>query len=170
MTKLDSEVLELTTATTLQATELNALRDTERVLREDLNALSVDGSQDEIVKRAWKVRDDTIARKKTVEIELAKVRIELMHVNSQLLETIQQKVELSQQLEQWQVSSFLIFFCFTFSISSNFSLILLTLFSSLPFPFSQNFSRFIYPFSSILELISSKSLRFPLSIFNYLIF
>lgn len=63
-------------------------------------------SQDEIVKRALKMRDETIARKNLVEIELAKIRIELMHVNSQLLETIQQKVELSQQLEQWQVCRF----------------------------------------------------------------
>ena len=29
--------------------------------------------------------------------------IDLMQVNSQLLEAIQQKVELSQQLDQWQV-------------------------------------------------------------------
>lgn len=42
-------------------------------------------------------------RKNTVEIELAKTRIELMHINSQLMEAVQQKVELSQQLDQWQV-------------------------------------------------------------------
>ena len=35
-------------------------------------------------------------------IELAKERVASMQVNSQLLEAIQQKVELSQQLEEWQ--------------------------------------------------------------------
>ena len=34
---------------------------------------------------------------------MAKERISVMQINSQLLEAIQQKVELSQQLEQWQV-------------------------------------------------------------------
>lgn len=70
-------------------------------LKTDLDDIA-NSSTDEIIKRAWRVRDDVMTRKNTVEIELAKVRIELMNVNSQLLETIQQKVELSQQLEQWQ--------------------------------------------------------------------
>jgi coiled-coil domain-containing protein 64 len=44
-----------------------------------------------------------VGRKNKCEIELARTRIDLMSVNSQLLEAITQKVELSQQLEQWQV-------------------------------------------------------------------
>lgn len=36
-------------------------------------------------------------------MDLAKERVASMQVNSQLMEAIQQKVELSQQLEQWQV-------------------------------------------------------------------
>ena len=39
-----------------------------------------------------------------MEIELAKARLDLMNLDSQLMEAIQQKVELSQQLEQWEVS------------------------------------------------------------------
>lgn len=102
MQKLNAEVMRLTASTTLLEAELTTLKEENTVLRGDVDGMAT-LSPDEIVKRAWKVRDETIARKKTVEIELAKIRIELMHVNSQLLETIQQKVELSQQLEQWQV-------------------------------------------------------------------
>lgn len=100
--KLNAEVIRLTASSTLLEAELTTLKEENTVLRGDVEGMAT-LSPDEIVKRAWKMRDDTIARKKTVEIELAKIRIELMHVNSQLLETIQQKVELSQQLEQWQV-------------------------------------------------------------------
>lgn len=99
--KLNAEVIRFTSTTTILEAELSAIKEENQVLKEDVDGMT-NLSKDEIVKRAWKVRDDTISRKKTVEIELAKVRIELMHVNSQLLETIQQKVELSQQLEQWQ--------------------------------------------------------------------
>lgn len=49
------------------------------------------------------MRDNAVARKNACEIELARTRIDVMQVNSQLMEAIQQKVELSQQLEQWQV-------------------------------------------------------------------
>jgi coiled-coil domain-containing protein 64 len=61
-------------------------------------------AKDEVVRKAWEVRDAAVARKNTVEVELAKTRIDVMQANSQLMEAIQQKVELSQQLEQWQVS------------------------------------------------------------------
>jgi coiled-coil domain-containing protein 64 len=60
-------------------------------------------SKEEVVRKAWDVRDSAVKRKNSAEIELAKERIAGMQINSQLLEAIQQKVELSQQLEQWQV-------------------------------------------------------------------
>ena len=60
-------------------------------------------SKEELVRKAWDVRDTAVKRKNAAEIELAKERIAGMQINSQLLEAIQQKVELSQQLEQWQV-------------------------------------------------------------------
>ncbi len=115
MQKLNAEVIRLTASSTLLEAELTTLKEENTVLRGDVEGMAT-LSPDEIVKRAWKMRDDTIARKKTVEIELAKIRIELMHVNSQLLETIQQKVELSQQLEQWQVRDLLIhFYLYTYT-------------------------------------------------------
>lgn len=61
-------------------------------------------AKDEVVRKAWEVRDAAVTRKNTVEVELARTRIDVMQANSQLMEAIQQKVELSQQLEQWQVS------------------------------------------------------------------
>ena len=42
-------------------------------------------------------------RKKAVEMELAKCKIDIMSLNGQLLDAIQQKLNLSQQLEAWQV-------------------------------------------------------------------
>lgn len=43
-------------------------------------------------------------RKNAVELELAKCKLDMLSLNSQLLEAIQQKLNLSQQLEAWQVS------------------------------------------------------------------
>lgn len=37
-------------------------------------------------------------------MELAKCKIDIMSLNNQLLDAIQQKLNLSQQLEAWQVS------------------------------------------------------------------
>lgn len=37
---------------------------------------------------------------------LAKTRVELMQANSQLYEAVRQKIDLGQQLEQWQVRNY----------------------------------------------------------------
>ena len=55
-----------------------------------------------MVKKAWEARDAAVQRKNNAQIELAKERVASMQVNSQLLEAIQQKVELAQELENWQ--------------------------------------------------------------------
>lgn len=77
---------------------------------EDRNRAQADASetslaQDDVVTQARIDRDSAIQRRTKAEIELAKTRVELMQANSELLEAINQKVELSQQLEQWQVCS-----------------------------------------------------------------
>ena len=82
-------------------TELAAAKEEQRNLAETANVSGL--GKEEIVKRAFELRDQAVKRKNQVEIELAKTRIEIMQINSQLMESIQQKVELSQQLEQWQV-------------------------------------------------------------------
>ncbi|GIY64541.1 BICD family-like cargo adapter 1 [Caerostris darwini] len=97
----NEEISKLGTKLTIQDTELAALREERDHLRQDVDSSA--WAKDEIVKKAWTMRDQAVARKNTVEIELAKTRIELMHINSQLMEAIQQKVELSQQLDQWQL-------------------------------------------------------------------
>ncbi|KAM9811045.1 LOW QUALITY PROTEIN: BICD family-like cargo adapter 1 [Neosynchiropus ocellatus] len=56
----------------------------------------------ELVQSAIRDRDEAIAKKKAVEMELAKCKIDIMSLNSQLLDAIQQKLNLSQQLEAWQ--------------------------------------------------------------------
>ncbi|CAJ1068303.1 BICD family-like cargo adapter 1 isoform X2 [Xyrichtys novacula] len=56
----------------------------------------------EQLQSAIRDRDDAIAKKKAVEMELAKCKIDIMSLNSQLLDAIQQKLNLSQQLEAWQ--------------------------------------------------------------------
>lgn len=47
--------------------------------------------------------DLSVFRKNAVELELAKCKMDMMSLNSQLLDAIQQKLNLSQQLEAWQV-------------------------------------------------------------------
>lgn len=95
------EVNELLRRVTIQEVELNAAKEERDNARDTLESNGL--PKDEMVKRACEVRDQAVARKNIVEIELAKTRIEVMHINSQLMEAIQRKVELSQQLEQWQL-------------------------------------------------------------------
>uniref|UniRef100_A0A3P8W0B7 BICD family like cargo adaptor 1 n=1 Tax=Cynoglossus semilaevis TaxID=244447 RepID=A0A3P8W0B7_CYNSE len=56
----------------------------------------------EQLQSAIRDRDEAIAKKKAVEMELAKCKIDIMSLNNQLLDAIQQKLNLSQQLEAWQ--------------------------------------------------------------------
>ncbi|KZS15963.1 Bicaudal D-related protein [Daphnia magna] len=86
---------------TLKEVELEATREERDTARRDVRDTHL--AKDEIIRRAWEVRDQAVARKNAAEIELARTRIDVLQINSQLLEAIQQKVELSQQLDQWQV-------------------------------------------------------------------
>ncbi len=86
---------------TVLRVELSNSQEYCQTLQGDLDSSEV--SKDELVKKAWESRDAAVKRKNSSEVELAKERIASMQVNSQLMEAIQQKIELSQQLEQWQV-------------------------------------------------------------------
>ncbi|EFX77717.1 hypothetical protein DAPPUDRAFT_53920 [Daphnia pulex] len=86
---------------TLKEVELEATREERDTARRDVRDTHL--AKDEIIRRAWEVRDQAVSRKNAAEIELARTRIDVLQINSQLLEAIQQKVELSQQLDQWQV-------------------------------------------------------------------
>ena len=78
--------------------ELKAAEEERDTLRSDID--NCDASKDVLIKKAWDTRDAAVKRKNNTEIELAKTRIDVMQINSQLMEAIQQKVELSQQLDQ----------------------------------------------------------------------
>lgn len=93
----------LWTQLTLKDVELEATREERDTARCDVRDTHL--AKDEIIRRAWEVRDQAVGRKNAAEIELARTRIDVLQINSQLLEAIQQKIELSQQLEQWQVRS-----------------------------------------------------------------
>uniref|UniRef100_A0A8C7MRX2 BICD family like cargo adaptor 1 n=1 Tax=Oncorhynchus kisutch TaxID=8019 RepID=A0A8C7MRX2_ONCKI len=69
---------------------------------ERMRAMSEARDPSEQLQSAIQDRDDAISKKKVVETELAKCKIDIMSLNSQLLDAIQQKLNLSQQLEAWQ--------------------------------------------------------------------
>ena len=80
--------------------ELKAVKEERDQVKQDIE--NSDLSNDQKVRKAWDVRDEAVKRKNAAEIDLSKERIATMQINSQLLEAIQQKVELSKQLSQWQ--------------------------------------------------------------------
>merc|ERR1719188_467294 len=98
--KKDEQILDLTSKFTVTEKQLSAATEERDTLREDV--ANTAAGKDELIKKAWDVRDAAVKRKNNTMIELAKARIDVMQINSQLLEAIQQKVELSQQLDQWQ--------------------------------------------------------------------
>ncbi|XP_066545542.1 BICD family-like cargo adapter 1 [Amia ocellicauda] len=92
------EALQLHNQVTLLSVEMAAVKED----RERLKAMSEVQEPSEQLQNAIRDRDDAIAKKNAVEMELAKCKIDIMSLNSQLLDAIQQKLNLSQQLEAWQ--------------------------------------------------------------------
>jgi len=97
----DDELLEAKSKLSVTEVNFSALEEERDILKSDQE--NSNAAKDELIKKAWEVRDAAVKRKNNTEIELARTRIDLMQVNSQLLDAIKQKVELSQQLDQWQV-------------------------------------------------------------------
>lgn len=83
---------------TLLSVEMTALKEE----RDRLRVTSEDKEPEERLQKAIRDRDEAIAKKNAVELELAKCKMDMMSLNSQLLDAIQQKLNLSQQLEAWQ--------------------------------------------------------------------
>lgn len=100
--KQTDATLALNMQKTEQDTRLAALEHRCAQLQDDLN--NCDKPKEEIVRMAWKARDEAVERKNTAEISLAKTRIENMQIASQLMEVVQQKGELSLKLAQFEVS------------------------------------------------------------------
>ena len=78
--------------------QLKAAEEERDTLKSDIE--NSEAGKDVLIKKAWETRDAAVKRKNNTEIELARTRIDVMQINSQLMEAIQQKVELSQQLDQ----------------------------------------------------------------------
>ncbi|XP_056135660.1 BICD family-like cargo adapter 1 [Lampris incognitus] len=94
----EEELLQLHNQMALLSVEMCSIQDdTER-----MRAMAEAREPSEQLQSAIRDRDDAIAKKKAVEMELAKCKIDIMSLNSQLLDAIQQKLNLSQQLEAWQ--------------------------------------------------------------------
>ncbi|XP_052419709.1 BICD family-like cargo adapter 1 [Carassius gibelio] len=92
------EVLQLHNQVALLSVEVSSSREE----NERLRAMAEVHEPNEQLQSAIRDRDEAIAKKKAVEMELAKCKIDIMSLNSQLLDAIQQKLNLSQQLEAWQ--------------------------------------------------------------------
>uniref|UniRef100_A0ABK0M235 BICD family like cargo adaptor 1 n=1 Tax=Rattus norvegicus TaxID=10116 RepID=A0ABK0M235_RAT len=92
------ELQQLHSQVTLLSVEMTALKEE----RDRLRVTSEDKEPKEQLQKAIRDRDEAIAKKKAVELELAKCKMDMMSLNSQLLDAIQQKLNLSQQLEAWQ--------------------------------------------------------------------
>ncbi|XP_038201940.1 BICD family-like cargo adapter 1 isoform X2 [Arvicola amphibius] len=83
---------------TLLSVEMTALKEE----RDRLRVTSEDKEPKEQLQKAIRDRDEAIAKKNAIELELAKCKMDMVSLNSQLLDAIQQKLNLSQQLEAWQ--------------------------------------------------------------------
>ncbi|XP_063628654.1 bicaudal D-related protein homolog [Cydia splendana] len=94
-------IADLSSKLSVAEVELRAAAEERDKLLNDANYSSL--QNDEAVTQARRERDEAIERKKTAEVSLAKTRVELMQANSQLYEAVRQKVDLGQQLEQWQM-------------------------------------------------------------------
>ncbi|XP_055775327.1 BICD family-like cargo adapter 1 isoform X2 [Salvelinus fontinalis] len=92
------EVLQLHNQMAMLSVEMCSVQEESERMR----AMSEAQDPSEQLQSAIRDRDDAISKKKAVEMELAKCKIDIMSLNSQLLDAIQQKLNLSQQLEAWQ--------------------------------------------------------------------
>jgi hypothetical protein len=99
----NDELLKLNARNIELESQLSCLEDKCKLLSDDLE--NCDKPKEEIVRLAWKTRDEAVTRKNNAEIQLAKTRIENMQISSQLMEVVQQKGELSQKLAQFEVSN-----------------------------------------------------------------
>ena len=97
--------------------QLKAAEEERDTLKSDIE--NSEAGKDVLIKKAWETRDAAVKRKNNTEIELARTRIDVMQINSQLMEAIQQKVELSQQLDQ--VTPWLLFNILNSTYIVNFS-------------------------------------------------
>merc|ERR1719206_722218 len=78
-----------------------AQEEREMLKKKDVKESSL--TKESLIKSAWSSRDAAVERKNVAKVDLERTGIESMQVNSKLIEAVQQKVTLSQQLEEWEV-------------------------------------------------------------------
>ena len=83
--------------------ELGAVKEERDQYKSDIDDSEL--SKDQLIKKAWEVRDAAVKRKNTAEIDLAKERIATMQINSQVRQT--QKLSNPRRMQ----NSFSIGFC-----------------------------------------------------------
>ena len=66
--------------------ELGAVKEERDQYKSDIDDSEL--SKDQLIKKAWEVRDAAVKRKNTAEIDLAKERIATMQINSQVRQTL----------------------------------------------------------------------------------
>ncbi|XP_050531299.1 bicaudal D-related protein homolog [Daktulosphaira vitifoliae] len=99
----NEHINQLTSELSVRDTELQTAREERDFALKDKQAVLENNKVEDIVKAAWEARDGAVARKNAAQVQLARTRIDVLQANGQLMEAIRQKVELSQQLEQWQM-------------------------------------------------------------------
>jgi len=99
--KMEEQIQGIKSKLALVSARLSAAEEERNILKSDMEEVNM--SRDIRIKNAWTTRDSAVTRKNEAEVDLAKCRIEMMQVNSQLLEAVQQKVKLSEQLDDWEV-------------------------------------------------------------------
>ncbi|XP_013411321.1 bicaudal D-related protein homolog isoform X2 [Lingula anatina] len=95
-----AELTSLTSKLELQQLEMSKIQ-AERDRLQDQALTTV--TRDEVIEGARQDRNEAISKRNSMEVELAKAKLDYMTLHKQLMEAIQQKIELSQQLEQWQL-------------------------------------------------------------------
>lgn len=96
--------------------ELASAKDEANSARAD--AAGGDMARDASVAEARAARDAAVSRRTRAEADAARARVELAQAAGQLMEAVRQKVELSQQLDQWQVGDQKAFLFILFVIKS----------------------------------------------------
>ena len=72
-------------------------------LRKERDIMLSDTSMEEKLRQALEERDQALQRENQMKSQYETAQKDMQKLNNQLISAVQQKLELSEQLEQWQV-------------------------------------------------------------------
>ncbi|XP_076129654.1 bicaudal-D-related protein 2-like [Alosa pseudoharengus] len=81
---------------------LSQLQQVARSLAMNNNKGRTEDGDNAVLQQALRDRDEAVAKKKAMEMELLNSKTEMMTLNNQLLEAVQHRLELSLELEAWK--------------------------------------------------------------------